>query len=232
MAVPAVIPPPLNAEQPNIQANQPNVPNGGANIPNAGANALNEGANALNEGANVLKAGANVPKAGANVPKAGANVPNEGANQPVLPGSVQPNPDAVALVPAAPGAPGAPKPGVRTLSIKVTDGTKAAAHVLPLPNEALAKLLESISTSSLTKGSLPTFTDRALASLTTSYATTPGSGTFTEPADITEKQWDSILKNNRALHGYWYDWDLNILVKASKKGRVEPQFGNFFNLNS
>ena len=199
-----MIPPPQNAGQPNLQANQPNVP------------------------------------------IQGANVPNDGANQPGLPKPVQSNPDAkvpvtgaqggqgapVAGAPGAgaPGAAAAPKaapasaPGTRTLSIKVTDGSKAASqpHALPLPNEALAKLLDSISTSSLTKGSLPTFTDRALASLTTNYAATPGSGTFTEPADITEKQWDGILKNNRALHGYWYDWDLNILVKASKKGNVGP----------
>ena len=236
VAVPAVEPPQPEPGQPNNEANQlhggdnhpkpaeeeqpkneANQPNGAENQPKPGEGEQPKPAVPEQPKDEVI-----VPNAGVNKPNGGADKPNEEVNQPKPGEEGQPKPDAVAAAPAAPAAPKAAAPGVRTLSIKVTDSSKAASqpHALPAPNEALAKLLDSISTSSLTKGNLPTFTDRALASLTTNYATNPGSGAFTEPADITEKQWDSIFKHNRALHGYWYDWDLNILVKASKKGRV------------
>ena len=150
-----------------------------------------------------------------------ANQPERGANQPNPVEEGQREGDALHPVPPAAAAPKT-APGLRTLSIKVTDGSSAASQPLALPaaNETLAKLLDSISSGGLARGKLPEFTDRALASLTANYATNPGSGTHIEPADLTEKQWDTILKNNRALHGYWYDWDRNILVKASKKGKI------------
>ena len=111
----------------------------------------------------------------------------------------------------------ASKPGVNTFTLKVTDGTSAPLIPLPAANEALSKLLAGISQGSLQKGQLPTFTDREMASLKASYAVNPGSAAHPEPVDLTELQWDKVFANNRALHGYYYDFDKNILVKARKR---------------
>ena len=109
-----------------------------------------------------------------------------------------------------------PVPGVQTLKIQVAD-TSGKPLALPAANESLPKLLESISNGSLQPGALPSFADRSLASLTGNYAATPGAS-FTEPAEMTEVHWNAVLMNNRALHGYYFDSKLGILVKASKRG--------------
>lgn len=46
------------------------------------------------------------------------------------------------------------------------------------------------------------------------------SGSYTEPADLTEAQWENILFNNRMLHGYYYDTTRNVLVRARKRGML------------
>ncbi|KAL7624613.1 hypothetical protein AAE478_006180 [Parahypoxylon ruwenzoriense] len=111
----------------------------------------------------------------------------------------------------------AAEPGVRTVMVKVADST-TTKQPLPLPakNDALSKLLDMISNGDLERGKLPTFLDRQLASLAADYATTAGSGTYPEPSELTEQQWHSVLTNNRAFHGHWYDFKTGILVKAAK----------------
>jgi hypothetical protein len=56
-----------------------------------------------------------------------------------------------------------------------------------------------------------------LVALTENFATQPGSLDITEPADLTETQWENILFNNRILHGYNYDIKEGVLVKAPKR---------------
>ncbi|KAK3386533.1 hypothetical protein B0H63DRAFT_558213 [Podospora didyma] len=111
-------------------------------------------------------------------------------------------------------------PGVQTFVVKVGDSTVQRDLVnLPGNNEALTKLLDSISKNTLERGTLPTFADRQLASLVTNYATNVVTGriySYTEPQELTELQWDAVLKNNRALHGYWYDFTLSTFVTAPK----------------
>ncbi|KAJ4302029.1 hypothetical protein N0V88_002162 [Collariella sp. IMI 366227] len=118
------------------------------------------------------------------------------------------------------GDPAAASPGVPTFVVKVADSTvKKDLVELPGNNEALTKLLEGISNNTLTKGTLPTFADRQLTSLMTSYASALVAGrvySYTEPAELTELQWDSVFKNNRAFHGYYYDFKLSTLMTAPK----------------
>lgn len=89
---------------------------------------------------------------------------------------------------------------------------------LPAGNEGLSKLLDGISDSGLKRGELLTFADRDLASLKADYSVIAGPGTFPESSEMTEEQWEKVLSNNRALHGYYYDFEKNILVKARKRG--------------
>ncbi|KAK3901382.1 hypothetical protein C8A05DRAFT_34939 [Staphylotrichum tortipilum] len=116
--------------------------------------------------------------------------------------------------------PPAAAPGVQTFVIKVADSTVKQELVdLPGKNEALTKLLDSISSNPLTKGTLPTFADKTLTSLVTNYASAVVTGrvySYAEPSELTEVQWDSVLKNNRALHGYGYDFKLSAFVTAPK----------------
>lgn len=135
------------------------------------------------------------PKENGNAPKENEKVPEESAGKTVS------------------------KSGVSILTLKVTNGkTESAPLPLPAANEALSKLLDGISEGTLKRGDLHTFADRELASLKGDYGTLTGSGDFKVPSDLDEKDWDKILSNNRALHGYYYDFDQNILIKASKKG--------------
>ncbi|POR33790.1 Uncharacterized protein TPAR_06008 [Tolypocladium paradoxum] len=112
----------------------------------------------------------------------------------------------------------AAEPGVRTFKIKVTDTTATRELVaLPAKNEAMSELLDMVSKGGLERGKLPTFADRQLASLAANYATTAGTKTYPEPFELTEQQWDSVLMNNRAFHGFWYDFKLGTLVRATKR---------------
>lgn len=43
---------------------------------------------------------------------------------------------------------------------------------------------------------------------------------YTEPADLTETQWENILFNNRILHGYTHMPGTGLLVKAPKRGML------------
>ncbi|TGO07896.1 hypothetical protein BTUL_0239g00060 [Botrytis tulipae] len=115
---------------------------------------------------------------------------------------------------------------VSILTLKVSDGKVASSpRDLPDANETLSKLLDNISESKINQGDLLTFTDRELASLKANYAVAAGSGGAPEPADMTEEQWDKVFTNNRALHGYFYDFEKNILVKAPFKLRGASPVG-------
>lgn len=122
------------------------------------------------------------------------------------------------------GDPAAATPGVQTFVVKVADSTVKNDLVdLPGKSEALTKLLANISNNTLVKGTLPTFADRQLASLVANYASAVVTGraySYTEPSELTELQWDSVLKNNRAFHGYWYDYNLCAFVTAPKPGKL------------
>jgi hypothetical protein len=112
-------------------------------------------------------------------------------------------------------------PGVATFSLKVTDGKQAEKPLaLPATNEGMAKLLESISSGGLERGKLLSFADRDLAAFSGSYAATAAkySDKIKEPADMLEDDWDKVFQNTLAFHGYWYDFEKNTLVKASKRG--------------
>lgn len=108
--------------------------------------------------------------------------------------------------------------------IKVGDATSKRDLVALPPKEALSKVLDSISKGDLTRGTLPTFKDTELASLLANYATTTSTKVYAEPAEMTEQQWDSVFKTNRAFHGYWFDFRLGTLVKASKPGESPKLF--------
>ncbi|KAK3686197.1 hypothetical protein B0T22DRAFT_483093 [Podospora appendiculata] len=141
---------------------------------------------------------------------------------PAVPAPAQAPADGTAVTTATPAA----VPGVQTFAVKLADSTvKKDLVELPGNKEALTKLLDSISnTTSLARGTLPTFADRQLASLVTNYATQLVVGrtySYTEPAELTEQQWDSVLKNNRAFHGYWYDFALGTFVTAPKPGKLK-----------
>jgi len=120
-------------------------------------------------------------------------------------------------------APAAAAAGVATFTIKLGDSSVKQNLVdLPGNNEALTKLLDGISNNTLVKGELPTFADRQLTSLVTNYATQLVAGrtySYTEPHELTETQWDAVLKNNRAFHGYYYDFALSTLMQAPKPGK-------------
>lgn len=110
-------------------------------------------------------------------------------------------------------------PGVSTFVVRVLDSTPPVAtpHALPETNATMAKLLDQVrQTKFLELGTLPTFPNTELAALGTNYAASAGSVQHEEPAELTELQWDAVLKNNRALHGYYTDFDKGILVKAPK----------------
>ncbi|KAK0666950.1 hypothetical protein QBC41DRAFT_324772 [Cercophora samala] len=56
-----------------------------------------------------------------------------------------------------------------------------------------------------------------LDSLQEDYKTAASSRDYTEPADLTETQWENILFNNRILHGYTYNPKTGLLVKAPRR---------------
>jgi hypothetical protein len=117
-------------------------------------------------------------------------------------------------------------PGIATLTIRVTDGkTPSTPMALPAANENMAKLLESISSGGLERGKLLTFADRELAGLSASYTANPAEygEKIKEPAEMTEDDWETVFRNTRAFHGYWYDFEKNIFVKASKRGEFQSQ---------
>ncbi|CAG7566391.1 unnamed protein product [Fusarium equiseti] len=133
------------------------------------------------------------------------------AAQPAVTDPKDPN---AAPVPAPVG------PGVLTFMVKVLDSTPSAAPLQPIPetNAAMTKALEQIKQAKfLDPGTLPAFADSALAALAADqYKAAVGAGGYKEPAELTELQWDTVLKNNRALHAYYTDFDKGILVKAPR----------------
>ncbi|THC87721.1 hypothetical protein EYZ11_012831 [Aspergillus tanneri] len=56
-----------------------------------------------------------------------------------------------------------------------------------------------------------------LASLQESYITKANTKAYIDAADLTETQWENILFNNRLLHGYYYNDENGILIKAPKR---------------
>ncbi|KAK4171045.1 hypothetical protein QBC36DRAFT_305568 [Triangularia setosa] len=56
-----------------------------------------------------------------------------------------------------------------------------------------------------------------LDSLQQDYKTAASSRDYTEPADLTETQWENILFNNRILHGYTHIPGTGLLAKAPKR---------------
>lgn len=82
----------------------------------------------------------------------------------------------------------------------------------------MTKLLEQVKQAKfLDHSTLPTFADSTLAALAADqYRAAAGAGGYKEPAELTELQWDTVLKNNRALHAYYTDFDKGIVVKAPK----------------
>lgn len=103
--------------------------------------------------------------------------------------------------------------------VKVLDSTPPAAPLQAVPetHAAMAKLLEQAKKAQfLDRGVLPSFAGSTLAALEGKYAASAGAGGYKEPAELTELQWDTVLKNNRALHGYYTDFDKGILVKAPR----------------
>lgn len=115
--------------------------------------------------------------------------------------------------------------GVQTFVIKLADSTVKKDLVdIPGKNEALSKLVDTLNNSELakgdpSKGTLPTFADRTLASLVNNYATNMMLGraySYTEPAELTESQWDAVLRNTRAFHAYTFDYKLSTFVTARK----------------
>jgi len=82
----------------------------------------------------------------------------------------------------------------------------------------MTKLLEQVKQAKfLDLAALPSFANTTLAALEGNYTATTGTGGYKEPAELTEDQWDTILKNNRALHGYYIDFKTGkLLVKAPK----------------
>ncbi|ETS78623.1 hypothetical protein PFICI_10685 [Pestalotiopsis fici W106-1] len=120
-------------------------------------------------------------------------------------------------VPVAPAPVTAP--GIPTFHVKVTDSTPVASSPLALPveNATMTKLLEQAGKATfLTRGTLPTFSNTELAALTQSYAATVGTGKYPEPAELKEVEWDAVMRNTRAFHGYYLDHEKGILRKAPK----------------
>ncbi|KAK6344287.1 hypothetical protein TWF696_007928 [Orbilia brochopaga] len=114
---------------------------------------------------------------------------------------------------------------VKMLKVQVTDGkTKTTTEkerklISGVDQSDFRKFLERARDPSLTPGKLPTFDEshRKLASLETDWATNVTSKEYTEPADLTEQQWDRVLTNNRALHGYYFDGKKSAIVKAPRR---------------
>ncbi|KAF4948802.1 hypothetical protein FGADI_9359 [Fusarium gaditjirri] len=125
---------------------------------------------------------------------------------------------AAAPVPVPAQAP-PPGPGIPTFEIKVTDSTPTAPGPLALPaeNATLAKLLEQASKAKfLERGALPTFSNTDLTALTQNYAGLVTTTRYPEPAELKESDWDVVLRNTRAFHGYYFDYEKGILAKAPK----------------
>ncbi|KAF3922653.1 hypothetical protein ABW21_db0202069 [Orbilia brochopaga] len=108
---------------------------------------------------------------------------------------------------------------VKMLKVQVTDGKTAKPLISGVDQAAFRQFVERTAGPSLTPGALPTFDEsrRKLASLETSWATNASEKEYTEPADLTEQQWDRVLSNNRALHGYYYSGEHRAIMKAPKK---------------
>ncbi|RSL92356.1 hypothetical protein CEP52_013848 [Fusarium oligoseptatum] len=151
--------------------------------------------------------------------------------QKILKPDAKPAPPAAPLVvpPAAVGGAAAqaqaqaqappPAPGIPTFQIKVTDSTPTAPGPLALPaeNATLAKLLEQASKAKfLQRGALPAFANTDLTALSQNYAGLVTTTKYSEPAELKESDWDVVLRNTRAFHGYYFDYKKGILAKAPK----------------
>ncbi|KAK6499403.1 hypothetical protein TWF506_004030 [Arthrobotrys conoides] len=108
---------------------------------------------------------------------------------------------------------------VKTLKVQVTDGKTSKPLISGVDQSAFKEFVGKVTEPTLTPGALPTFDERSrqLASLSGSWATQSSGKDYTDPADLTEQQWDRILSNNRALHGYYYSPDDRTIVKAPKR---------------
>ncbi|KAH0443079.1 hypothetical protein CcaCcLH18_01192 [Colletotrichum camelliae] len=119
---------------------------------------------------------------------------------------------------------------VTTFVVKILDGTSASEALRPIPetNAAMAKLLEQVrQVKGVEPGVLPVFTNTELAALSANYGPKPSASHYKEPAELTESEWSTVLKNTRALSGYYVDDIRGIFMKAPKaafrvRGTTKP----------
>ncbi|KAK2760425.1 hypothetical protein CKAH01_16519 [Colletotrichum kahawae] len=119
---------------------------------------------------------------------------------------------------------------VTTFIVKILDGTSATEALRPIPetNAAMAKLLEQVrQVKGVEPGVLPVFTNTELAALSANYGPKPSASHYKEPAELTESEWSTVLKNTRALSGYYVDDIRGIFMKAPKaafrvRGTTKP----------
>ncbi|KAI2467792.1 hypothetical protein F4781DRAFT_297493 [Annulohypoxylon bovei var. microspora] len=99
------------------------------------------------------------------------------------------------------------------------DGNKSNASVDPAKiQEGIDKMIGNMNSGGAVKlGDLTKLSDSlgALKTDSMNFAAAAGTVTYPEPLDLTELQWDAVFRNNRALHGWFYNDKM--LVKARKR---------------
>ena len=101
-----------------------------------------------------------------------------------------------------------------------------ASPLVPFPEktEDTSKLLASIDQPGLERGALYQFQKKQLHSLAEDFATKAPDGANymrNEPSELTEQMWGTVLRNNRAFHGYHIEnvKGHNTPIKAPKPGK-------------
>ncbi|KAH6851071.1 hypothetical protein B0I37DRAFT_414420 [Chaetomium sp. MPI-CAGE-AT-0009] len=120
------------------------------------------------------------------------------------------------------------KPAIATVQVDLIlnsaggnggDGKKANVSVdLAKIQESTSKMIEQMNSDGAVKlGDLQKLSDSlgALRTDSMNFGTVAGKVNYPEPLDLTEWQWDVVLRNNRALHGWFYKDGM--LVKARKR---------------
>ncbi|KAF5390432.1 hypothetical protein D9757_005213 [Collybiopsis confluens] len=110
---------------------------------------------------------------------------------------------------------------VQTFTVTLMDKTPTTTPAPAPDTSAVKELMDKVRTADfLARGELPKFADTTLAALTANYAATPNNNKdYVAPAqaaELTEAQWNIVLENTRAFHGYFYDLKKDILRKAPK----------------
>ncbi|KAI9896170.1 hypothetical protein N3K66_008342 [Trichothecium roseum] len=104
-------------------------------------------------------------------------------------------------------------------------GSTPAAVDLSKIQENIDKVIDKMKTDgTVTLGDLTKLSDSLGPPGTDSmnFAAQAGNVTYPEALDLTEVQWQTVFRNNRALHGWIYKG--NLLVKARKQGRSLSAF--------